>query len=67
MDAPESPGPARPAKSPEALLRRAKRNQRKAWAMGYMTGVCTLLRPGDRIDLLGAATAVGVNILRGLL
>jgi FkbM family methyltransferase len=49
-DAPE----ARPAKSPEALARRAKRNQRKAWATGYMQGICTLLRPGDLAVDLGA-------------
>jgi FkbM family methyltransferase len=48
-------GPSgKPAKSPEALLRRAKRNQRKAWATGYLKGICTLLRPGDLAVDLGA-------------
>jgi FkbM family methyltransferase len=51
-DAPDATG--RPAKSAEALLRRAKRNQRKAWATGYMQGICTLLRPGDLAVDLGA-------------
>ena len=47
-------GNERKEKSPEALLRRAKRNQRKAWATGYMQGICTLLRPGDLAVDLGA-------------
>lgn len=49
-----SPPPAKPEKSVEALLRRAKRNQRKAWAEGYLQGICTLLRPGDLAVDLGA-------------
>jgi len=44
----------KPLKSPEALLRRAKRNQRKAWAEGYLLGICTLLQPGDLAVDLGA-------------
>lgn len=44
----------RPVKSAEALARRARRNQRKAWATGYMQGICTLLRPGDLAVDLGA-------------
>lgn len=47
---------ARPAKekSVAALRRRARRNQRKAWADGYLLGICTLLRPGDLAVDLGA-------------
>ena len=47
---------ARPVKekSAEALRRRARRNQRKAWADGYLLGICTLLRPGDLAVDLGA-------------
>lgn len=41
-------------KTAEALIRRAKRNQRKAWAEGYLAGICTLLRPGDLAVDLGA-------------
>jgi FkbM family methyltransferase len=37
-----------------ALARRAKRNQRKAWAEGYLTGICSLLRKGDLAVDLGA-------------
>lgn len=45
-------------KKAEALIRRAKRNQRKAWAEGYLKGVCTLLRPGDLAVDLGANMGV---------
>lgn len=46
-----SPTPS-PAKSKaeakaEAMIRRQKRNLRKSWAEGYLTGICSLLRPGD--------------------
>jgi FkbM family methyltransferase len=51
-DAPDEAAP--PAKSAEALARRARRNQRKAWATGYLQGICTLLRPGDLAVDLGA-------------
>jgi FkbM family methyltransferase len=36
------------------MVRRAKRNLRKAWAEGYMKGITTLLRPGDLVFDLGA-------------
>ena len=29
----------------EAIIRRQKRNQRKAWAEGYLTGICAMLKP----------------------
>lgn len=41
-------------KTAEALIRRARRNQRKAWAEGYLAGVCAMLRPGDLAVDLGA-------------
>ncbi|MEO6299364.1 MAG: FkbM family methyltransferase, partial [Paracoccaceae bacterium] len=40
------------------VLRRAKRNQRKAWAEGYLKGITTLLRPGDLAVDLGANMGV---------
>lgn len=45
-------------KTAEALIRRARRNQRKAWAEGYLKGICTLLRPGDLAVDLGANMGV---------
>lgn len=54
-DAPADPAPRRgKEKTAEALIRRAKRNQRKAWAEGYLAGICSLLRPGDLAVDLGA-------------
>lgn len=41
-------------KKAQMLIRRAKRNLRKAWAEGYMAGITTLLRPGDLVYDLGA-------------
>jgi FkbM family methyltransferase len=46
----EAPRP----KTEAELARRAKRDKRKAWAEGYMTGITTLLRPGDLVFDLGA-------------
>lgn len=45
---------ARPEKSDRAIARRARRNLRKAWAEGYLQGICSLLRPGDLAVDLGA-------------
>jgi FkbM family methyltransferase len=42
----------------EAMIRRQKRNQRKAWAEGYLTGICALLKPGDLTLDLGANMGV---------
>ncbi len=39
-------------------LRRARRDQRKAWAEGYLRGITTLLRPGDLAVDLGANMGV---------
>ncbi len=58
-DAAAGDGPAaRRGKSAAALARRARRNQRKAWADGYLKGICTLLRPGDLAVDLGANMGV---------
>lgn len=42
----------------EMMIRRQKRNLRKAWAEGYMTGICALLRPGDLAVDCGANMGV---------
>lgn len=42
----------------EALIRRQKRNLRKAWAEGYLTGICSMLRPGDLAVDCGANMGV---------
>ena len=61
------PGPDEAPKSAaelkaEAVLRRAKRNLRKATAEGFLAGVCAMLRPGDlALDCranMGVVTAV---------
>lgn len=58
-DAPPEDAPRRSReKTAEALIRRARRNQRKAWAEGYLRGICTLLRPGDLAVDLGANMGV---------
>ncbi len=38
---------SRAERKAEAMIRRQKRNMRKSWAEGYLTGVCAMLRPGD--------------------
>ncbi len=50
-------------KKAASLIRRAKRNQRKAWAEGYLKGICTLLRPGDLAVDLGANMGVVTELL----
>ncbi len=47
----------------QALIRRAKRNQRKAWAEGYLKGICTMLRPGDLAVDCGANMGVVTAVL----
>lgn len=42
----------------EAMIRRQKRNQRKAWAEGYLTAICAMLNPGDLALDLGANMGV---------
>ncbi len=47
----------------EALIRRAKRNLRKARAEGYLSGICAMLRPGDLALDLGANMGVVTAVL----
>ena len=47
----------------EALIRRQKRNQRKAWSEGYMTAITALLRPGDLVMDCGANMGVVTELL----
>lgn len=42
----------------DALIRRQKRNLRKAWAEGYLTAVTAMLRPGDLAVDCGANMGV---------
>lgn len=42
----------------EALLRRQKRNLRKAWAEGYLTAITAMLKPGDLAVDCGANMGV---------
>lgn len=42
----------------EALMRRQKRNLRRAWAEGYLLAVCAMLKPGDLALDLGANMGV---------
>lgn len=46
------------------LRRRQKRNQRAAWADGFLTGICGMLRPGDlAIDCGANAGEVSARLL----
>jgi FkbM family methyltransferase len=47
----------------ETLLRRQKRNMRKAWADGYLTAVAAMLRPGDLAIDCGANMGVVTEVL----
>lgn len=47
----------------EVVLRRAKRNLRKASAEGFLAGVCAMLRPGDLVMDLGANMGVVTAVL----
>jgi FkbM family methyltransferase len=42
----------------EALIRRQKRNLRKAWAEGYLTAITAMLKPGDLAADCGANMGV---------
>ncbi|WP_232831616.1 FkbM family methyltransferase [Pseudogemmobacter bohemicus] len=42
----------------EMMIRRQKRNMRKAWAEGYLTGICAMLQPGDLAVDCGANMGV---------
>lgn len=47
----------------EAVIRRHKRNMRKARAEGYLAGVAAMLRPGDLAIDLGANMGVVTDVL----
>ncbi len=47
----------------EALIRRQKRNLRKASAEGFLAGVCAMLRPGDLVMDCGANMGVVTVVL----
>lgn len=47
----------------EAVIRRAKRNLRKASAEGFLAGVCAMLRPGDLVMDCGANMGVVTVVL----
>ena len=47
----------------EALIRRQKRNLRKASAEGFLAGVCAMLRPGDLVMDCGANMGVVTTVL----
>ncbi len=47
----------------EALIRRHKRNMRKAAAEGFLAGVCAMLRPGDLVMDCGANMGVVTTVL----
>lgn len=51
------PVPTKPEEI-EALIRRQKRNLRKAWADGYMAAITAMLKPGDLVMDLGANMGV---------
>lgn len=62
----EGPPPAERSKAElkaEALIRRQKRNLRKARAEGYLAGVAAMLRPGDLALDLGANMGVVTEVL----
>ncbi len=42
----------------QAMMRRQKRNLRRAWAEGYLLAVCAMLKPGDLALDLGANMGV---------
>lgn len=60
--APSAPVSAAERKA-ETLIRRARRNLRKAGAHGFLAGVCAMLRPGDLVLDCGANMGVITRIL----
>ncbi len=42
----------------ETLIRRQKKQLRKAWAEGYLTAICSMLKPGDLVMDCGANMGV---------
>ncbi len=64
LDPPEAEPKGKTAEErAQAVIRRAKRNQRKAWAEGYLKGICTMLRPGDLAVDCGANMGVVTAVL----
>jgi FkbM family methyltransferase len=59
QDAPKS----KAEQKAEVLIRRHKRNMRKARAEGYLAGVAAMLRPGDLAIDLGANMGVVTDVL----
>lgn len=55
--APAKPLPSTPDEV-EAMMRRQRRNLRRAWAEGYLLAVCAMLKPGDLALDLGANMGV---------
>ncbi len=47
----------------ESLIRRQKRNLRKAWAEGYLTAITAMLKPGDLAVDCGANMGVVTELL----
>lgn len=47
----------------ETLIRRQRRNTRKAWAEGYMTAITAMLKPGDLVMDCGANMGVVTALL----
>lgn len=47
----------------ETLIRRQRRNMRKAWAEGYMTAITAMLKPGDLVLDCGANMGVVTEVL----
>lgn len=47
----------------ETLIRRQRRNMRKAWAEGYMTAITAMLKPGDLVMDCGANMGVVTELL----
>jgi FkbM family methyltransferase len=54
---PNKPLPSTPDEI-EAMMRRQRRNLRRAWAEGYLLGICAMLKPGDLALDLGANLGV---------
>ena len=59
----QKPHSKSPEETAQMLIRRGKRNQRKAWAEGYMRGIATMLRPGDLAVDCGANMGVVTELL----
>ncbi len=59
---PEKPLPSTPEEI-ESLIRRQRRNMRKAWAEGYLTAIAAMLKPGDLALDCGANMGVVTAVL----